>query len=154
LVVKQNLKLCSWRNNPRDVLIDTETDLSVKINKHTTISLLGHFRFKVLKGAVNINGANISALSCEGRKDQEYTAYVPATHPIAKIRGLDSTNHVHFTHCTYARPLASSSILFVDIWNAPVESKRHRSFSVVSVLDASLFLGLLHVLTHQSLTRL
>ncbi|KAH7394107.1 hypothetical protein DE146DRAFT_746777 [Phaeosphaeria sp. MPI-PUGE-AT-0046c] len=136
LIIKQNLKLCSWRNESQHVLLDTDTDLAVKINKHITISLVGHFRFKVLKGAVNINGANIGALSREGRKDQEYTAYVPATHPITKIRGLDSINQVHFTHCTHARPLAHLGTLFRDIWNSPVDSDRYPSFRLVTESDA------------------
>lgn len=151
MLIKQNLKLCSWRNDPQDVLLDTDIDLTVKINKHTTISLVGRFRFKVLRGAVNINGANIGVLSREGQKDQDYVAFVPATHPITKIRGLDSTNHVQFSHCSDARPLANISTLFADIWNPPIGSGIYRSFKIVSTLMPSFLRVVLHAFVDRSL---
>lgn len=132
LVVRQNLKLCSWRNEPQNVVSDTSSELTVKLPKHTTIALIGCFRFKVLRGAVNINGANIGALSHEGEKAQTYTSHVPATHPISKIRGLDGMNHVQFITCEQPGPLAKTSTLFADIWNVPTRSGRSRSFEVVS----------------------
>ena len=131
LLVKQNLRLCNWRNDPQDILSDTTFDLTVKLNKHTTIALVGCFRFRVLRGAININGANIEVLSRHGQKDQIYTVYTPAAYPISKIRGLDGVNQVQFTNCEDPTPLASLSPLFSDIWNSQPNAKG-RSFSVVS----------------------
>jgi polynucleotide 5'-hydroxyl-kinase GRC3/NOL9 len=132
LVVRQNEKLCNWRNEAQNIVSDTESELTVKLTKHTTIALVGCFHFKVVRGAININGANIGALSRDGQKDQIYTSYAPATHPVAKIRGLDGSNHVQFTSCTGTRPFASTSPLFADIWNVPTGAGSSRSFSVVS----------------------
>jgi polynucleotide 5'-hydroxyl-kinase GRC3/NOL9 len=132
LIVRHNVKLCNWRNESQNILSDTETELTVKLAKHTTIALIGCFRFKVVRGAVNINGANIGPLSRNGKKDQVYTSYAPATHPISKIRGLDDSNHVQFISCDEPRPFASTSPLFADIWNARIGSGTSRSFSVVS----------------------
>jgi polynucleotide 5'-hydroxyl-kinase GRC3/NOL9 len=129
LVVRQNEKLCNWRNEEQNIVSDTESELTVKLAKHTTIALVGCFHFKVVRGAVNINGANIGALSRDGQKDQVYTSYAPATHPVSKFRGLDSSNHVQFISCREPRPLASTSPLHANIWNAPESS---RSFRVVS----------------------
>jgi polynucleotide 5'-hydroxyl-kinase GRC3/NOL9 len=130
--VKQlNLKLNNWRNEPQNVLSDTATELTVKLPKHSTIAMIGCFHLKVLRGAININGANIGAMSRDGQQDQYYTAYVPATHPILKIRGLDGTNHVQFINCKEASPLSYNSPLFADIWNVRTEIESNRSFSVV-----------------------
>jgi polynucleotide 5'-hydroxyl-kinase GRC3/NOL9 len=128
-VVRQNEKLCNWRNEAQNIVSETESELTVKLTKHTTIALVGCFHFKVVRGAVNINGANIGALSRDGQKDQVYTSYAPATHPVSKIRGLDGSNHVQFISCSEPRPLASTTSLFADVWNVPRSS---RSFSVVS----------------------
>jgi polynucleotide 5'-hydroxyl-kinase GRC3/NOL9 len=127
MVLRQNVKLCTWRNEAQNILSDTDKELAVKLNKHTTIALIGCFRFKVLRGAINVNGANIGAVSRDAQQNQVYTAYVPATHPISKFRGLDSINHVQFLHCADSNQLASTGPLFEDIWNAS-----SRSFSVVS----------------------
>jgi polynucleotide 5'-hydroxyl-kinase GRC3/NOL9 len=132
LAVKQNLKLCTWRNEPQNVISSTGSELTVKLSKHTTIALIGIFQFKVLKGAIHINGANIGALSRDGQKDQIYSAYVPSTHPISKIRGLDNVNHVQFISCEEQKPLANISPLFSDIWNVETNAKGSRSFQVVS----------------------
>jgi polynucleotide 5'-hydroxyl-kinase GRC3/NOL9 len=127
MVLRQNVKLCTWRNDAQNILSDTDKELTVNLNKHTTIALIGCFRFKVLRGAINVNGANIGAMSRDGQQDQVYTAYVPATHPISKFRGLDGMNHVQFLHCADTSQLASTGPLLEDIWNAG-----SRSFSVVS----------------------
>jgi polynucleotide 5'-hydroxyl-kinase GRC3/NOL9 len=131
-VVKQNLKLCTWRNESQNTISNTDSELTVKLSKHTTIALIGVFRFRVLKGAVHINGANIGALSRNGQKDQIYSAYVPSTHPISKIRGLDNVNHVQFISCEEPKPLATMSSLFSDIWNVGADARISRSFQVVS----------------------
>jgi polynucleotide 5'-hydroxyl-kinase GRC3/NOL9 len=129
LMTRPNLKLCTWRNHAENILSNTDDELVVKLSKHTTIALIGVFQFKVLKGAVHINGANIGALSGTGQKDLVYTAYVPATDPISKIRGLDNVNHVQFISCEEPRPLANISPLFADIWNV---ARGPHSFKVVS----------------------
>jgi polynucleotide 5'-hydroxyl-kinase GRC3/NOL9 len=132
LIVKQNWKLCTWRNEPQNIISSTGRGLTVKLSKHTTIALIGIFQFKVLKGAIHINGANIGALSRDGQKDHVYSAYVPSTHPISKIRGLDNVNHVQFISCEEQKPLANISPLFSDIWNVEINAKGSRSFQVVS----------------------
>lgn len=129
-IVKQNLKLCNWQNEAQSVLSDTESELTVKLNKHSTIALVGCFSFKVLRGAININGANISVVSRNGQKDHTYTAYAPATHAISKLRGLDSTNHIQFTSCKEPVPLSDINPLFAGIWNEQAEEIK-RSFTVV-----------------------
>jgi hypothetical protein len=134
LITRQNLKLCTWRNDDQNILSNTDDELIVKLSKHTTIALIGVFQFKVLRGAIHINGANIGALSFNGEKDQVYTAYVPATHPISKIRGLDNANHVQFISCEEPRPLANISPLFADIWNV---ARGSHSFKVVSTSPAA-----------------
>ncbi|CAN9422387.1 unnamed protein product [Alternaria alternata] len=53
--VQRNLKLCNWRNEPQNILSDTDTELTVNLNKHATITLIGCFDLLVLRGAVNIN---------------------------------------------------------------------------------------------------
>lgn len=134
--ISRNIKLCNWTNDPNDVFIENESELSINLNKHSTISLLGHYDFRVLKGAININSANIGAVTREGHKAQVHRAYVPATHPITKIRGLDTTNHIHFTSCKEPTPLAKLSPLFEGIWNTGSRGERQRSFGIVSALHS------------------
>ncbi|KAL5121191.1 Polynucleotide 5'-hydroxyl-kinase grc3 [Pleosporales sp. CAS-2024a] len=95
--VRQTIKLCTWRNAAQNILSDTDAELTLELNKHSTIALIGCFRFKVLRGAINVNGANIGTISHNGAHDGTYTAYVPATHPITKFRGLDGVNHTFGT---------------------------------------------------------
>lgn len=131
-VSKRNLKLCNWQNDPNDIFTETSSELIINLPKHTTIALLGHFDFTVLRGAININGANIGAVTREGHKAQTYRAYVPATHPIFKIRGLDAKNHVQFTSCPDPTPFAKLNPLFDGIWNTGSRGERRRSFGIVS----------------------
>lgn len=128
--IKRNFKLCNWRSEPQKILSDTDAELTVSFDKHETIALLGYFKLKVLKGAININGANIGTVSSEGIKSKIYDAFVPATHPVLKIRGLDGTNHVQFISCRHAAPLAPLNSLFGYIWNGPFTT---RSFAIVSL---------------------
>ncbi|KAF2025035.1 hypothetical protein EK21DRAFT_93568 [Setomelanomma holmii] len=136
LAVQRNIKLCTWRNDPQNVLSDDESGLKVNLSKHTTISLIGSFQFKVLRGAINVNGANIGVLSRRGRQDEVYTACVPATHPITKLRGLDGVNHVHIMDWDRPVALARFSPLFADIWNVPAETGFERSFTVIQESSA------------------
>jgi polynucleotide 5'-hydroxyl-kinase GRC3/NOL9 len=132
LPVRRSSRLCNWRHELSDILSDTETELTINLKKHATIALIGCFDLKVLRGAVHINGANIGTVSHGGQKHKTYRIHVPATHPILKIRGLDSVNHVHFINCKQPTPLAGSSPMFADIWNAKPIGRPHRSFSIVS----------------------
>jgi polynucleotide 5'-hydroxyl-kinase GRC3/NOL9 len=126
--IRRNLKLCNWRNELQNILSDTDTELTINLNKHATITLIGTFDLTVLRGAVNINGANIGTVSRDGQKNQTHRACVPATHPISKIRGLDGTNQIRFKTCKVPAPLASISPLFDGLWNDSID----RSFRVVS----------------------
>ncbi|PSN62822.1 hypothetical protein BS50DRAFT_680153 [Corynespora cassiicola Philippines] len=130
--VHQNFKLCNWRADEKNILKNTDKELSVVLNKHSTISLIGYFDFKVTKGAVNINGANIGA---KGQTAHVYRAYVPSTHPITKIRGLDGSNHIQFLQCEEPTPFAKISPLFTDIWNARRTDGKQRSFDVITESD-------------------
>ncbi|KAI4955516.1 hypothetical protein J4E91_001377 [Alternaria rosae] len=130
--VHRNLKLCNWRNEPQNILSDTDTELTINLNKHATITLIGTFDLTVLRGAVNINGANIGTVSRDGQKNQVHRACVPATHPMSKIRGLDGTNQIRFRTCKTPAPLASISPLFAGIWSDLTD----RSFRVVTNSDA------------------
>jgi polynucleotide 5'-hydroxyl-kinase GRC3/NOL9 len=138
VVVKRNLKLCNWRNDPKDILSDTDSELTIDLEKHTTIALIGYFTFKVLRGAVNINGANIGAVTHEGQKAVTHHAAVPATHAISKIRGLDGRNQVQFLSCREPAPFSNLNPLFTDIWNAKTRNQKPRTFSVVSYSMLSL----------------
>jgi polynucleotide 5'-hydroxyl-kinase GRC3/NOL9 len=133
-ITKRSLKLCNWQNNPKDIFTENESELSINLDKHTTIALVGHFDFRVLRGAIHINGANIGSVTREGHKAQSYRACVPATHPIYKIRGLDGKNHVQFTSCKEPIPFTKLNPLFEDIWNTGSRGERQRSFGIVSVL--------------------
>lgn len=126
-----NVKLCNWRNEPQNVLSNTSSELIVRLDKHSTIALVGCFHLRVLKGAVNFKGANISAVSHDGRKDQSYTCFVPTTDPIFKIRGLDSINQVEFTNVEEPAPLAKISQPFTDIWHPQSGTDSSRSFGIV-----------------------
>jgi len=135
-VTKRNLKLCNWQNNPRDIFIENESELSINLDKNTTIALVGHFDFRISRGAININGANIGAVTRDGQKAKTYRAYVPATQPIFKIRGLDGKNHVQFTSCEEPTPFAKLNPLYEDIWNTGSRGERRRTFGIVSTAPA------------------
>jgi polynucleotide 5'-hydroxyl-kinase GRC3/NOL9 len=152
LPLKENVKLCTWRNEPQHILSDTDKELTVKFNKHTTIALVGCFRFKVLRGAININGANVGAVSRDGQQDHIYTAHVPATHPISKFRGLDGMNHVQFLHCDVSTPLEKTSPLFADIWSVRTVSRGARSFSIVGIFHGQ-YIGMYGRSTTNTLVR-
>lgn len=129
---KRNIKLCNWQSNPRDIFVENESELSINLDKNTTIALIGHFDFRVSRGAININGANIGAVTRDGQKAKTYRACVPATQPILKIRGLDSKNHVQFGSCNDPTPFAILNPLYEDIWNTGTRGERRRTFGIVS----------------------
>ncbi|KAH9880140.1 hypothetical protein J1614_002166 [Plenodomus biglobosus] len=129
---KRNLRLCNWRNDTSNILTDTESKLSICLNKHATIALLGCFDLKILRGAVHINGANIGTIDRAGRKGTLHRVYASATHPVLKIRGLDATNHVQFQSCKEPTPFANLSPLFDDLWHVKSTFKPQRSFIIVT----------------------
>lgn len=135
IAIQRNFKLCNWKNNSEDILSDTKSELTVSLKKHLTIALIGSFDLKVLRGAVNINGANIGAVTRQGLKAKPYRVFVPATHPISKIRGLDGVNHIQFLSCKEPTPFTKISPLFRDIWNAGTEIEKDRSFGIVSLIS-------------------
>lgn len=132
--VQRNLKLCNWRNEPQNILSDTDTELAIKLNKHTTIALIGCFDFTVLRGAVHINGANIGTVGPDGQKNRGHRAHVPATNPISKIRGLDGSNHVLFQSCKTPVSLSRINPLFDGLWKAESHFEKERSFQIVSAV--------------------
>jgi polynucleotide 5'-hydroxyl-kinase GRC3/NOL9 len=137
--IKRNFRLCNWRNETQNILSDTDSELTINLTKHTTVALVGYFEFKILRGAVNINGANIGTVGRDGQKNRVYRACMPATHPISKIRGLDGTNHVLFKSCKAPTPLAHINPLFENLWNARSEGEKNRSFCVVRAAFLSNF---------------
>ncbi|KAJ8105089.1 hypothetical protein OPT61_g10389 [Boeremia exigua] len=74
VVAPRNTKLCNWQSNPRDIFTENESELSINLDKNTTIALLGHFDFRVSRGAININGANIGAVTKDGQKAKTHRA--------------------------------------------------------------------------------
>jgi len=131
--VQHNLKLCNWRSEPQNILSETDDELRINLSKHTTIALIGCFDFTVLRGAININGANIGTVGRDGQKNRVHRAFVPATHAIFKIRGLDSTNHISIKTCKPPASLASINPAFHGLWNEDTRDGRNRSFRVVCV---------------------
>ncbi|KAF2444046.1 hypothetical protein P171DRAFT_521443 [Karstenula rhodostoma CBS 690.94] len=135
-LIPQNFKLSTWRKAKPTVLSDTAKELTVVLDKHTTASFVGCFDVKVLKGAIHINGANLGATP-KGSKEEEnvHRVYVPSTHPITKIRGLDRTNHVQLRSCREPTPFADINPLFANIWSGDVDSDKGRSFTGVTESD-------------------
>lgn len=137
-LIPQNFKLGTWRKTDNNVLSDTSDELTIVLDKHATATFVGCFDLKILKGAVNINGANLGVLpkgSKEGSK--VHRVYVPSTHPITKIRGLDRTNHVQLRSCDEPTHFADLSPLFAEIWAGSTEGNRGRSFTGVSTRKPS-----------------
>ncbi|KAJ4334771.1 Polynucleotide 5'-hydroxyl-kinase grc3 [Ascochyta clinopodiicola] len=132
VVIQRNAKLCNWQHYPADIFTENESELSINLDKNTTIALVGHFDFKVSRGAININGANIGAVTRDGQKARSYRAYVPATQPIFKIRGLDGKNHVQFISCKEPAPFAKLGPLYQDIWNTGSQGERRRTFGIIT----------------------
>jgi polynucleotide 5'-hydroxyl-kinase GRC3/NOL9 len=130
---QRNLQLCTWRYGRDYVSSESDEQVTVSLNKNTTITLVGCFDFMVCKGAVNINGANFGAKSRRNQSASRRRAFVPSTHPISVIRGLDSENEVQFLNCEEPTPFSNLSPLFANIWNANAGKGRPRSFSLVGL---------------------
>lgn len=131
--ISKNFQLCTWRDNGDNVLSDTNEELTILLEKNSTVSFIGFFDVKILRGAVNINGANIGAISRKGEKSRCHRVSAPSTHPITRIRGLDHTNHVQIIHCEEPAPFSKISPLFADIWATGLKAE-DRSFSLVCVI--------------------
>lgn len=126
-----NLKFGSWHNEPHNIIEKSATGLTVRLEKHSTIAFLGCYYLSVLKGAVNINGANISSVSLDGQTRRVYPVYVPSSHPVLKIRALDHENHVRIISMRHPSPLTFLCSPFGDIWSAPSSAGPPWSFTTV-----------------------
>jgi len=131
--IAQNLQICNWQNRGDNVLSDTNQELTVMLSHGEEFALVGVFDFVVLKGAININGANFSANNHLGQGPAAQRAFMPSTHPISIVRALDDANQVRFMHCNdQPTPFAHISPLFADIWIQHAGGLPCRSFSLVS----------------------
>ncbi|KAF2018466.1 hypothetical protein BU24DRAFT_408373 [Aaosphaeria arxii CBS 175.79] len=131
----RSVQLCTWRYGQDHISSETESELTVFLQRNATISMIGCFDLVVLRGAINVNGANLSATGKE--VPQVHRIYVPSISPITVIRGLDTRNEVRFLDCEEAVPLSDLSPLFANIWNASTSLKnRKRSFSLITDSDA------------------
>lgn len=132
LEVQPNVQLCTWRYGQDYVASETQDELTVSLKKNSTITLIGNFFFEVLEGAININGANFGANRRKDKTKPIRLAFAPSTHPISSIKGLDGTNRIQFKDCgDEATSLTNLSPLFVNIWNAKMQSTPARSFAQV-----------------------
>ncbi|KAH7138044.1 hypothetical protein B0J11DRAFT_500291 [Dendryphion nanum] len=127
-----NLKLCTWQHDEKNVLSESADQLTVSLNRNLTISLIGCYYFVVRKGAISINGANFASNMQKGLVAPTYRAFVPSTHPISIIRGLDGRNEIQFLIYKEPTPFRSISPLYARIWNAEAAGKTQRSFSIVT----------------------
>lgn len=132
---QRNVQLCTWRYGQDYVTSESADQLTVSLKKNATITLIGCFDFAVLKGAININGANFGAGPPTGEAHSIRRAFVPSTHPISSIKGLDGQNEIKFMDCDEPTPLAPLSPLFADIWNAKSREEQPRSFSLITDSD-------------------
>lgn len=139
-VIYHNQQLCTFRPGPNNVLLDTDEELTISLKKNATIALLGCFDFVVLKGAINLSGANFAAHPRQGDAVQG-CAFVPSTHPIPTIKGLDTRNEIKFLSCGEPMPLAKLSPLYANIWNARTLGNIGRSFTLVSSLSRTLHIS-------------
>ncbi|KAF2278541.1 uncharacterized protein EI97DRAFT_465822 [Westerdykella ornata] len=135
-VPQPNVQLCTWRYGPDYVSSESEEQVTICLKKGATITLIGCFDFTVLRGAININGANFGAVLRRGEQPKTSRAYVLSTHPISVIKGLDSENEIQFLSCPETTPLGSLNPLFRNIWNAKPLTGRAKSFSLITESDA------------------
>lgn len=129
-LVHQNFKLCTWRKIPENIVSDTSAELTIVVEKHQTVSFVGVFDLQVLKGAVNVNGANIAAVPRPGDKARSFRVYVPSTHPVTKIRGLDRTSQIQISSCEEPTVFEAIGPAFGKIW--ATRRDKGRSFDYVS----------------------
>jgi polynucleotide 5'-hydroxyl-kinase GRC3/NOL9 len=128
-----NVQMCNWRYGVGNVAEDTSRGLTVSLQSGEDIALIGVFEFIVLKGAININGANFAAIQPLPQNAPPRRVYVPCTHPISIIKALDDSNMIQFLHCEDApKSFASISPLFAGIWNERPSGLPSRSFALVS----------------------
>ncbi|KAF2641354.1 hypothetical protein P280DRAFT_468985 [Massarina eburnea CBS 473.64] len=136
-LIPKNLKLCTWRKISANILSDTSEELTIVLEKHQTVSFIGCFNVNVLKGAININGANIGAAPKNSEQKKSWRVYAPSTHPITKVRGLDRVNHVQFVSCKEPAPLQEVNPLFAGIW--ATRKEQGRNFDFIPESDADPF---------------
>lgn len=132
-LVARNFTLCSWHKTGKNVISDTGTEITIVLEKHETVAFVGCCIIDVLKGAVNINGANLSTPMSQEGKTKKNRIFAASIYPLFKIRGLDRKSQIRLVHCTEPSPLAKISPLFAGIWAAnPAGS---RSFQMVCFYD-------------------
>jgi polynucleotide 5'-hydroxyl-kinase GRC3/NOL9 len=135
---RPNVQMCNWRYGVGNVAEDTYRGLTVSLQAGEDIALIGVFDFIVLKGAININGANFAATQPLPQNTLPRRVYVPCTHPISVIKALDDSNMIQFLHCEDTpKSFASISPLLAGIWNERPSGLTSRSFALVSVLEIS-----------------
>ncbi|KAH6637711.1 hypothetical protein C7974DRAFT_450712 [Boeremia exigua] len=124
-------KLSTWTHAPSAIHAETAAELTITLAKNSTIALLGTFDLHVLRGAINIDGANLGAVTRDGERAGPWRVSVPATHPVLKIRGLDGENRVRFVGCEDAGMGRLGSV-WEGLWNEGVAGERGRSFGVIT----------------------
>ncbi|KAF2707416.1 hypothetical protein K504DRAFT_411618 [Pleomassaria siparia CBS 279.74] len=137
--IRRNVQMCNWRYQNDNVSVDTDRELTMILTNGEELALIGVFDFVILKGAMNINGANFAASQRGGGPPIIRRAYVPSPHPISIIKGLDDTTQVQFLHCEdEPAPFENISPLFKGIWNERPDGRSCRSFAVIPESDADL----------------
>jgi polynucleotide 5'-hydroxyl-kinase GRC3/NOL9 len=131
---RPNVQMCNWSYGVKNVAEDTRRGLTVSMQGGEDIALIGVFDFIVLKGAININGANFAAVQPLPQNALAQRVYVPSTHPISLIKALDDSNMIQFLHCDDTpKSFASISPLFAGIWYERSSGLTSRSFGLVSI---------------------
>ncbi|KAF2000441.1 hypothetical protein P154DRAFT_576118 [Amniculicola lignicola CBS 123094] len=127
---RQNVQLCTWRYEKRNIVADNSQHLIITLDKNKTIAFVGSYAFVVLKGAINISGANVVANPRLKERAQWHHVCAPSTHPIPIVRGLDDSNEIKFRSSDLQTPL-SNNPLFADIWR-PERTGFRRTFLFVA----------------------
>ncbi|KAF2263524.1 hypothetical protein CC78DRAFT_544912 [Lojkania enalia] len=126
-----NFQLCNWRYENTNVISESGDELTISLNKNKTASFVGCYDFVVLKGAINVNGANIARNPGKSETPNVHRAYAPSTHPIMTIRGLDHENWIHLLSCKEPVPFVNISPLFTNIWASNSGANSAKSFSFI-----------------------
>ncbi|KAF2121778.1 hypothetical protein BDV96DRAFT_639865 [Lophiotrema nucula] len=128
---QRNPQLCNWRNEQKNVISESEDQLTIALSKNSTVSFIGCYRLTVLKGAVNVNGANLASSSKTGQTATSYLVYAASPCPIPSIRGLDHENQIQVSTCREPTQLADICPLFADIWSGATTATESTSFKLV-----------------------
>lgn len=110
---RQHWELSTWRLARKKANISTSTSTRVVLflKKTETLSYVGSYQLRVLKGAVNVCGARLRAGDCE-------EILAPATHPIPIVYGLSESSKIEISALPQTiAPLHRISPLFRRAWN-------------------------------------